>query len=189
MNALLVGLHVAAGGVAVVTGATAALAAKRPGRHPVAGRVYLVALGVLAGTAAGLAATHWPRDNHLLALGGAALLAALTGFAARRRRRRGWIRWHIAGLGGSYLLMLTAFYVDNGPRLPVWQLLPDWTFWFLPAVVGGPVLVRALRRHGARGLSRHGARGLSRHGARGSPGLRPTAREDPAPPTGRSHTA
>ncbi|WP_112274001.1 hypothetical protein [Lentzea terrae] len=27
-------------------------------------------------------------------------------------------------MGGSYIAMLTAFYVDDGPRLPLWQLLP-----------------------------------------------------------------
>jgi hypothetical protein len=36
---------------------------------------------------------------------------------------------------------------NNGPRLPVWNLLPPIAFWFLLSVVGLPLLVRALRRH------------------------------------------
>jgi hypothetical protein len=139
-------VHVTAGCVAVATGAIAALARKRPGRHPRAGRWYLGALGVVFVTALGLAVPRWPRDVHLLALGAAAFGAALVGYRARRRRRDGWARWHICGMGASYALMLTAFYVDNGPRLPVWNLLPWWAFWVLPGAVAVPVIARALRR-------------------------------------------
>jgi hypothetical protein len=35
-------------------------------------------------------------------------------------------------MGSSYLGLLTAFYVDNGPQLPLWNRLPDWSFWILP---------------------------------------------------------
>lgn len=47
-------------------------------------------------------------------------------------------------MGGSYIAMLTAFYVDDGPRLPLWQLLPP-DLRFLPAVVGLPLMVFSLR--------------------------------------------
>jgi hypothetical protein len=43
--------------------------------------------------------------------------------------------------------MLTAFYVDNGPNLPLWDHLPTWAFWLLPSVVAAPVIARAIRRH------------------------------------------
>ncbi|WP_181663167.1 hypothetical protein [Actinomadura madurae] len=33
----------------------------------------------------------------------------------------------------SYITLLTAF---DGPRLPLWKLLPPITFWFLPAAIG-----------------------------------------------------
>jgi hypothetical protein len=46
----------------------------------------------------------------------------------------------------SYIAMLTTFYVDNGPRLPSWNLLPPLTFWFLPSAAGIPLLIRALHR-------------------------------------------
>jgi len=50
----------------------------------------------------------------------------------------------------SYIVLLTAFYVDNGPRLPLWQLLPPVAFWVGLACMGVPLLVRSLRRHGRR---------------------------------------
>jgi hypothetical protein len=49
----------------------------------------------------------------------------------------------------SYILLLTAFYVDNGPHLPQWRSLPPLGFWLLPSFVGLPFLILALRRHSA----------------------------------------
>lgn len=68
-------------------------------------------------------ATHPPRLPH-----------PLDGCSHRRDER-------------SYLTMLTAFYVDNGPRLPLWELLPPAVFWFLPTAAGIPLIARALARH------------------------------------------
>lgn len=164
---VVLAVHVAAGLVAVLAGLLAALARKRVGRHPVAGRVYLGGLATVAATATVLAVLRWPHDVHLLALGMIALGCGLGGFMARRRRRPGWVRRHILGMGGSYVVLLTAFYVDNGPQLPVWQLLPAWVFWVLPAVVGAPLIAAAVRRYGpGRGLNPAG------NGPTGSAGTR-----------------
>jgi hypothetical protein len=53
----------------------------------------------------------------------------------------------MTGMGTSYILMLTAFYVDNGPNLPLWRELPPLAFWILPALIGAPILANALLRH------------------------------------------
>ena len=45
--------------------------------------------------------------------------AATIGYQHRRRHRPG-DTGHIAGMGTAYLAMLTAFYVDYGPHLPLW---------------------------------------------------------------------
>jgi hypothetical protein len=50
------------------------------------------------------------------------------------------VRLHIAGIGASYVLLLTAFYVDNGPNLPLWRLLPRIAFWQLPTAVRAPII-------------------------------------------------
>lgn len=143
--------HIGAGLTAVVAGAVAMLSPKRPHRHPRAGRVYLVALTTLFVSACVIALAR-PHTLFLLIPGTAALAAAGTGFAARRIRWRHWLPHHIIAMGSSYILALTAFYVDNGPRLPVWRLLPPVSFWFLPAAVGLPLLAWALWRHtGGRG--------------------------------------
>jgi p-aminobenzoyl-glutamate transporter AbgT len=58
-----------------------------------------------------------------------------------------WARVHLTGMGASYILLITAFYVDNGPNLPLWRELPRTAFWFLPTLIGMPVLLNAFFRH------------------------------------------
>jgi hypothetical protein len=52
-------------------------------------------------------------------------------------------------MGGSFVALFTGFYVDNGPQLPVWRLLPHWLYWVLPAAIGAPLIWLALRRYRA----------------------------------------
>jgi hypothetical protein len=142
-------MHVAAGLTAVVSGATAMLSPKRNGRHPKAGRTYYAALCVVCATAVGMAAMRWPEDAYLVVLGTLSLAAASVGYLARHHRWQGWIRIHILGMATSYIVLMTAFYVDNGPRVPVWDRLPWLAFWIVPGVIGFPLVARALVRHSA----------------------------------------
>ena len=52
------------------------------------------------------------------------------------------------------VLMLTAFYVDNGPHLPGWRLLPVAAFCLLPAAIGVPLIVDATRKYQRRRATR-----------------------------------
>jgi hypothetical protein len=52
----------------------------------------------------------------------------------------------VAALRAAYVAMLTAFYVDNGPHLPLWDHLPVFAFWLLPSVIGAPIIARAVSR-------------------------------------------
>jgi hypothetical protein len=49
-------------------------------------------------------------------------------------------------MGGSYIALLTGFYVDNGNFLPLWDRLPHLTYWLLPSLIGIPLIRLALRR-------------------------------------------
>ena len=141
-------VHVAAAFVAIVSGVVAMAAHKGPGRHSRAGRWYLIGILVVFATACALAAFRWPADLPLVLVGGIGAASAAYGFVFRRLHRPGDIP-HILAMGISYIATFTAFYVDNGPHLPVWNLLPPPTFWVIPAIVGAPILVRAIwkRRH------------------------------------------
>jgi hypothetical protein len=142
-----VAVHVAAGLIAVIAGAIAMLSRKRPGRHPRAGTVYYWALAVVFVTMCALAFSRWSEDYHLFILGLLSFVAATIGRTARRKLWPSWPRIHMTGMGASYILMITAFYVDNGPNLPLWRELPPLAFWILPTLIGGPILINALLRH------------------------------------------
>ena len=154
-----VALHVTLGLLAVVAGATAMLSRKQPGRHPRFGTIYFWSIAALAITASILSLMRWNEDYHLFVLGVLAFIAALVGRSARRRRWGGWPLWHILGLGTSYVLLLTAFYVDNGKQLPIWRDLPVWSYWLGPVLLGAPLIVWALLRHPVVRHARHGMRG------------------------------
>lgn len=143
----VVGLHVLIGLVCVVAGAIAMLSPKRSGRHPMFGTIYYWGLVFVFVSATGLSVVRWAEDYHLFILGLLAFIAATLGRAARRRRWSGWVRLHITGMGLSYILLLTAFYVDNGKSLPLWKELPPIAYWLLPAAIGLPLIIHALLRH------------------------------------------
>ena len=145
----LLAFHVLAALVCVVTGIAAMLSEKRPGRHPVFGTTYYWSSAVTF-------AANRPRGHKV----GGRLSAvysrsdfvqrSIFGRTARRRLWRTWVNVHIPAMGFSYIVMLTAFYVDNGKSLPVWRKLPHFTYWLLPTLVGIPLIVRALARYSQR---------------------------------------
>ena len=136
-------VHVIAGLTAVITGAIAALVRKGSPQHIRAGRWFYRAITVVFLTAVALSIMRWRQDYHLVAIGVVAFAAATIGYLHRRRHRPG-DTGHILGMSIGYVAMLTAFYVDNGPHLPLWDRLPPLSFWFLPAVIGAPIIARAL---------------------------------------------
>jgi hypothetical protein len=87
-----VAVHVAAGLIAVITGAIAMLSRKRPGRHPQTGTVYYWALAVVSVTMSALAFSRWSDDYHLFMLGLLSFIAATIGRTARRKLWPSWPR-------------------------------------------------------------------------------------------------
>jgi hypothetical protein len=144
---MLLLFHVPAGLTCVITGAVAAASPERPHRHPRFGTVYYWALGIVFLSASGMALLRWTEDRHLFVLGAISFAVASIGYAARRIRWSGWTSFHILGMTASYIVLLTAFYVDNGPHLPLWDRLPAIAYWTVPALVGAPLVMRAIRRH------------------------------------------
>jgi len=94
-----------------------------------------------------LRAMRWTSDYHLFVLAVCSFAFARFGRGALRRRWPFWPRLHITGMGLSCVLMLVAFYVDNGRQLPLWKELPRFAYWLLPVAVGAPLIVRALLWH------------------------------------------
>jgi hypothetical protein len=143
----IVCLHILIALVCIVTGAVAMLSEKRPGRHPTAGTIYYWFLSMVFVSATALSVMRWSQDYHLFILGALSFLAATVGREARRRRWRNWVRLHITGMGSSYVLLMVAFYVDNGRNLPIWKDLSPVVYWLLPSAIGGVLIARALLWH------------------------------------------
>ena len=143
----VVAAHVVVGLACVIAGLVAMLSAKRPGRHPTAGTAYYWSLAMVFASMSVLSVMRWPEDAHLFSLGVLSFAAATVGRAARRAQWRGWLTHHIIGMSLSYILLLTAFYVDNGANLPLWRDLPSLAYWVAPSLVGFPILIRVLLRH------------------------------------------
>jgi hypothetical protein len=143
----IVAVHVVLGLACIVTGLAAMLSQKRRGRHSRFGSVYFWCLAAVFATASALALVRWAEDYPLFILGTLSFAAAFFGREALRRRWQNWARLHVVGMGISYVLLLTAFYVDNGKNLPLWRELPQFAFWILPSAIGIPILAYVLRHH------------------------------------------
>ena len=144
---VIVGIHVLFGLSAVIAGAVAMLSNKGRGRHSRNGTIYFWSLFGVFVTMSALSFIRWTADYQLFLLVALSYAAANLGRAAAKRRWRQWPALHLTGMGTSYILMLTAFYVDNGPNLPLWRELPDLAFWVLPGAVGAPLILYPLYRH------------------------------------------
>jgi len=143
----VVGVHVPLGMSCVLFGALAMFSQKQRGRHSTFGQLYYWLLFALIVSATFLAFMRWRENYHLFILGVLAFVSAWLGRAALRNHWPYRFRFHIIGLGISYVLMLIAFYVDNGKQLPLWKDLPHFTYWLLPLAIGLPLIIRALLRH------------------------------------------
>ena len=138
-----------------VTGVITFSRPKRPGHHPKWGGRYLWAYTMVFLTAIILSVQHWPTDAYLVILATIGYGFALAGYGARRFRQKPvmrrmlgkqWIVAHIVGMIGSYVVLWTAFYVDNAHLFPGLKELPTLTFWVLPTVIALPFLMVSLSR-------------------------------------------
>jgi lysylphosphatidylglycerol synthetase-like protein (DUF2156 family) len=148
-------VHVVAGLTTVITGVVAFRVPKCRGRHPRWGARYLWAYTVVFLTATILSFERWSIDAYLFFIAVVGYVFAVGGYAARRFRRARWVmrligkNWviaHIIGTIGSYVVLLTGFYVDNAHLIPLLNQLPQLTFWVLPTVIGIPFMVRSISR-------------------------------------------
>ena len=142
--AVVFAVHIPLGLACVVIGVIAMLSPKRRGRHSNVGTIYFWCLLSLFASATLLSIMRWADNYHLFVLGAMSFASAWIGRTALRHRWPYWVRLHITGMGLSYVLMLVAFYVDNGKQLPVWRDLPHFTYWLIPLAIGVPLIVRAL---------------------------------------------
>src|SRR5260370_10730821 len=148
-------VHALAGLTTGVTGVVTFSVPKGPARHHRWGKRYLWAYTVVFLTATILSVQRWQADAYLFVLALLGYSFALGGYSARRFRQSPWLQhllgdyWviaHLVALIGPYVVLWTAFFVDNAHLFPGLNRLPTLTFWVLPALIALPFLVRSIVR-------------------------------------------
>lgn len=136
----ILALHIVAALIAVVAGVFAMLSKKQKGLHPKSGTIYFWCLLVTFITATFMTVLRWEEDYHLFIMGFLSFSLVLIAKMAVTKKWKKWPIIHISGMGLSYILLLTAFYVDNGKFLPIWRDFSPLVYWLLPALVGIPII-------------------------------------------------
>lgn len=144
---LFVLIHILISLIAVISGVVAMLKDKKLKGHSTFGRVYYWSICLAFVTVILLSIMRWPFNNHLLAIGIATACLVYIGRRAANFKQKNWPRLHTICMGGSYILLMTGFYVDNGRHLPFWNQFPQWFFWIFPAMIGIPIIIFVLRSH------------------------------------------
>ena len=148
-------VHALAGLTTGVTGVVTFSVPKGPARHHRWGKRYLWAYTVVFLTATLLSVQRWHADAYLFFLAVLGYSFALGGYSARRFRQTPWLHhvlgeyWviaHLVGMIGSYVVLWTAFFVDNAHLFPGLNRLPTLTFWVVPTLIAVPFLVRSIAR-------------------------------------------
>jgi uncharacterized membrane protein len=143
----MVVVHIVIAIFSVLTGLVAMLASKGSLTHSRFGRIYFGLMCSSFVTVVILSVMRWPHNIHLLTIGTVAFGCAYFGRKKVLRLEAKRFQGHTWLMGMSYILLLTGFYVDNGKNLPLWALLPQWSFYVIPAAVGVPIILKVLRTH------------------------------------------
>ena len=113
---------------------------KRRGKHSKWGEIYHAAYVVILVTSVTMAILNWESSAYLFYIGLFSYALAFMGYLSVKVKWANWLTSHIAGMLGSYIAICTAILVVNIPRIPV---LNEWNpliFWFLPTVIGSPLI-------------------------------------------------
>lgn len=144
---IVIVIHILLSLTAVICGLGAILKNKTSKGHYAFGKIYYWSILAAFVTVITMAIMRWPYNNHLFLIGLLTVILVFVGRRIARIKRPRWSRLHTVCMGGSYILLITGFYVDNGKNLPFWKLFPQWFFWIFPAVVGIPIILYVLKKH------------------------------------------
>ncbi|KKK38167.1 alcohol dehydrogenase [Mesobacillus campisalis] len=139
--------HIHTGAVCLVSGLVAMASSKKRGRHTAAGEIYHGAYVIVFISAIVMSIIHWEESAYLFYIGVFSYSLALLGYAAAKRRWKNWMGMHIGGMLGSYIGIITATIVVNISKVPVLSEIPVILFWFLPTLIGTPLIIRAGKKY------------------------------------------
>ena len=137
---ILLIIHIICGTICLFSGAISMSAKKRRGIHTKWGELYHASYVVIFITAIILSILRWEEIAYLFYVAISSYSFAIYGYLARKRRWKNWIHHHIRGMLGSYIGAVTALLVNLGSSIPLINHLPKLWFWFLPTIIGIPII-------------------------------------------------
>jgi hypothetical protein len=153
----VIALHAVCGTAALVLGFTALTARKRRGRHTRVGEAYVWTMLALLATGVGIGARDPALSPFEIAVFPTAV-PLLIGYLAVKERKawlgRPWVAWHIGGMGGSYIGVVTAGLFQIILRAAPPDTAVIVATFALPSIVGSWLIARATARRAVR-VPRH----------------------------------
>ena len=140
-------LHIIAGSFCLLTGAINLSIRKEKGYHTRLGEWYHGGYIVVFVTSIGMAIINWSESAYLFYIALFSYGLALLGYLARKRRWKDWLTLHISGMSGSYIGIITAVLVVNGMDIPFINKIPTLLLWFIPTIVGTPIIFMVNKRY------------------------------------------
>ena len=121
-DAVMRGIHVAAGLSGLALGAVGMWSSKELRLHPRLGDCYFVATSVACISAGLIAISEWSRLWHFLPFAAGTYAFAIVGYVAAKRRKGRWLLIHVVGLTSSYCGLAMGFLVG---RFGIVQIAPS----------------------------------------------------------------
>ncbi|WP_078553099.1 DUF2306 domain-containing protein [Bacillus alkalicellulosilyticus] len=140
MFTFLLLIHIISGFLCLVTGLIAMCTKKRKGTHSRSGETYHWSYVIVFLTSITMAILHWNESAYLFYIGIFSYSMALLGYIASKKRSNNWLAIHIGGMLGSYIAIITAVLVVNIAKIPLLNELPVLLVWFLPTIIGTPLI-------------------------------------------------
>lgn len=123
------------------------LVKKKKGLHTVIGEWYHGAYIIIFLSSVGMAIIHWSESAYLFYIAVFSYGLALFGYLARKLRWKDWLAKHIGGMAGSYIGIVTAVFVVNGMNIPLVSEIPTLLLWFIPTIIGTPIIIIVNKRY------------------------------------------
>ncbi|WP_121615460.1 DUF2306 domain-containing protein [Virgibacillus halodenitrificans] len=147
IHTVLLILHIIAGSFCLLTGTTNLSVKKKKGYHTRIGEWYHGSYIVVFITSVAMAIINWSESAYLFYIALFSYSLALFGYLAGKLRKRNWLTKHIAGMVGSYIGIITAVLVVNGMDIPLINQIPPLLLWFVPTIIGTPIIFMVNKRY------------------------------------------
>ena len=147
MFKLFLVIHIVTGAICLITGLLAGFSPKRRGKHSFYGEIYHGSYVLVFITAVVMSILHWNESAYLFFIAIFSYSLAFLGYIAAKKRWKNWLGSHIGGMLGSYIGIVTATLVVNAKSIPIINNLPILLLWFLPTIIGTPIIIMVGRKY------------------------------------------